>query len=272
VQGTGRLLSHWAGVPYDEVRYRVAGINHQAWFLAFMHGEVDLYPRLRERVTNPIIRGEEPVRIALMDHFGYFVTESSGHASEYVPYLRKSSTQIEALVEQFRSPNDHWFDWGRTGGYLKHCRELLPTYLDEVRSQVAGVKPLPSKRSDEYGAGIINAMETNEPFKFNGNVPNAGLITNLPAGCCVEVPCLADSMGVQPTVVGALPPQLAALNRAMIAVQELATLGGLHRDREAVHQAVLLDPLTAAVCDLDAAHRMVDDLFAAEAGWLPQFA
>lgn len=272
VQGTSRMLAGWIGAPYEEVTYRVAGINHQAWFLEFRHRGEDAYPRLKERVRDPEIRGEEPVRIALMDHFGAFVTESSGHASEYVPYLRKDPRRIESLVAEFTSPDDEWFDWARTGGYLKHSRERLSTFLDDVRAQVAGEMPLPSARSDEYGAGIIHAMETNEPFRFNGNIPNTGLITNLPRGCCVEVPCLVDGMGVQPTVVGDLPLPLAALNRAMINVQELAADGGVRGDREAIHHAVLMDPLTAAVCDMDQIHRMVDDLFEAEAAWLPQFA
>jgi alpha-galactosidase len=271
VQSTSRLLAHWIGAPYGEVTYRVAGINHQAWFLEFKQRGEDAYPRLKERTNDPAIRGEEPVRIALMDHFGAFVTESSGHASEYMPYLRKSVERIEVLASQFNSPDDDWFDWGRTGGYLRHCRRSLPTYLDTVRAQAAGEIELPTGRSDEYGAGIINAMETNEPLRFNGNVPNTGLITNLPYGSCVEVPCLADASGIQPTHVGLLPPQLAALNRTMINVQELATQGGVSGDREAVHHAVLLDPLTAAVCDMDQIHQMVDELLTAEAAWLPQF-
>ena len=140
-----------------------------------------------------------------------------------------------------------------------------------MRAQVRGERPLPRERSDEYGAGIINALESNEAYTFNGNVPNTGLIANLPAGCCVEAPCLADGMGVRPTVVGALPSQLAALNRTNINVQELATWGGVRGDREAVVHAVMLDPLTAAVCALDQIRAMVDDLFRAEAAWLPQF-
>ncbi len=271
VQGTSRMLARWIGAPYEEVTYRVAGINHQAWFLDFLHRGADAYPRLRERIRDAEVIGEEPVRVELMRQFGYFVTESSGHASEYVPYFRKSPAMIDELSARFTSERDAWFNWGRTGGYLKECRRRLATYLDEVREQAAGRKPLPEGRSDEYGAGIINALETNEPFKFNGNVPNTGLITNLLPGSCVEVPCLADGMGVQPTVVGSLPPQLAALNRTMINVQELATYGGIHGDREAVVHAAMLDPLTAAVCTLDEIRRMTGDLFAAEAAWLPQF-
>lgn len=271
VQGTSRMLAEWIGAPYEEVTYRVAGINHQAWFLEFRHRGVDAYPRLRERIRDATIAGQEPVRVELMRQFGYFVTESSGHASEYMPYFRKSPAMIDDLSARFASAADEWFDWGRTGGYLKECRRRLATYLDEVRAQAAGQAPLPEGRSDEYGAGIINAMETDEPFIFNGNVPNAGLITNLPPGSCVEVPCVATGMGVQPTVVGALPPQLAALNRTNINVQELATYGSLHGDREAVVHAAMLDPLTAAVCTLDDIRRMTGELFAAEAGWLPQF-
>ena len=272
VQGTSRMLAQWIDAPYDEVTYRVAGLNHQAWFLEFRHKGVDAYPRLRERLDDPAVVGQEPVRVELLRQFGYVVTESSGHASEYAPYFRKSAAMIEELIARFTSPLDAWFDWGRTGGYLKECRQRLPTYLDAVRAQVAGTTPLPTQRSDEYGAGIINALETNAPFTFNGNVPNRGLITNLPAGACVEVPCLADGMGVQPTMVGDLPPQLAALNRTMINVQELATDGGVRGDREAVVHALMLDPLTAAVCTLDQIRQMTNDLFAAQAPWLPQFA
>ena len=271
VQGTSRMLASWIGAPYDEVTYRVAGINHQAWFLDFRHRGVDAYPRLRERIRDIEVVGQEPVRIELMRQFGYFVTESSGHASEYAPYFRKSPAMIDELRTRFTSQEDEWFDWGLTGGYLKECRRRLTTYLDDVRAQASGQKPLPEGRSDEYGAGIINAMETNVPYKFNGNLPNRGLIANLPQGSCVEVPCLADAMGVQPTVVGALPAQLAALNRTNVNVQELAVAGGLRGDREAVTHAVMLDPLTSAVCTLDQIRNMTADLFAAESAWLPQF-
>ena len=271
VQGTSRMLARWIGAPYEQVTYRVAGINHQAWYLELRDQGADAYPRLRERIRDQDVIGEEPVRVELMHQFGYFVTESSGHASEYAPYFRKSPAMIEELRERFTNPHDEWFDWGRTGGYLKECRRRVSTYLDDVRAQTEGVKPMPEGRSDEYGAGIINAMETNEPFAFNGNVPNRGLITNLPQDSCVEVPCLVNGMGVQPTVVGALPPQLAALNRTNINVQELATFGGVHGDREAVVHAALLDPLTAAVCTLDEIRRMTADLFEAEEAWLPQF-
>ncbi len=272
VQGTSRMLAGWIGVPYEEVNYRVAGINHQAWFLDFKHRGADAYPRLRERVKDPEIVGQEPVRVELMRQFGYFVTESSGHASEYAPYFRRTPGMIAELSTRFLSPEDEWIDWGKTGGYLKECRRRLPTFLSDVRAQVSGQKDLPMERSDEYGAGIINAVETGAAFAFNGNVPNSGAITNLPPGCCVEVPCLCDGSGVQPTIVGLLPPQLAALNRTNINVQELAVLGGLRGDREAVVHAAMVDPLTAASCGLHQIRNMVDELFAAERTWLPQFA
>jgi len=272
VQRTSHLLAHMINARHAAVTYRAAGINHQAWFLEFRHRGQDAYPRLREWLRDSGKRGHEPVRFALMEHFGYFTTESSARASEYLPYLRTTPARIEALVAQFTSPLDSWCGWGRTGGYLRHCRERHLAYPDEVQTQLAEEAPLLGRRSDGYGAAIIHAMETNEPFRFNGNVPNTGLITNLPQGSCVEVPCLVDAMGVQPTVVGALPPQLAGLNRGLISTQELATIGGVWGDRQAVHHAVLLDPLTAAVCDMDQVHAMVDELFEAEAAWLPQFA
>ncbi len=271
VQGTSRMLAKWIGVPYEEVDHRVAGINHQAWFLDLRHRGVDAYPRLRDRIRDGDVIGQEPVRVELMRQFGYFVTESSGHASEYAPYFRKSPAMVDELRARFTSPEDEWFDWGRTGGYLKECRRRLTTYLDDVRAQAAGQTPLPEGRSDEYGAGIINAMETGVPFRFNGNVPNTGLIANLLPGSCVEVPCLADGMGVQPTVIGMLPSQLAALNRTAINVQDLAVAGGLRGDREAVVHAVMLDPLTSAICTLDQIRNMTEELFAAESAWLPQF-
>src|SRR5579871_3794663 len=154
VQGTSRMLAEWIDAPYEEVTYRVAGINHQAWFLEFRHRGADAYPRLRERIGDAEVIGQEPVRVELMRQFGYFVTESSGHASEYAPYFRKSPQMIEDLSAKFTDPHDEWFDWGRTGGYLKECTRRLPTYLDDVRAQSAGRKPLPEGRSDEYGASI----------------------------------------------------------------------------------------------------------------------
>ena len=268
VQGTSEMLAEWVGVPYDEVTYRVAGINHQAWFLDFRRGQEDLYPRLREAVLDPARRGLEPVRIELFEHFGHFVTESSGHASEYSPYFRKTAAMVEnELVPRFTSPEDYWYGWGRTGGCLTYCIDRQEQTFAADQTDI----PAPTARSREYGAVIIEAIVTNRLARVNGNVPNHGLIDNLPDGCCVEVPCLVDGNGLQPTRVGRLPTQLAALNRTNVNVQELIVEAARHSDREAVHHAVMLDPLTAAACTLPQIHAMVDEMLAAEAQWLPQF-
>jgi alpha-galactosidase len=273
VQGTSEMLAGWVGVPYEEVVFRCAGINHQAWFLEFRRGKDDLYPLIREAIERPEIYAQEPVRIELLKHFGYFVTESSGHASEYVPYFRKNAQMVnEDLVPRFQDEANHWFDFGRTGGYLRYCISRFAEAQQEYRELLEGVRDLPTERTHEYGSYIIEAVETNQPVRINGNVPNWGLIENLPQGCCVEVPCLVDGNGVQPTSVGDLPPQLAALNRTNVNVQGLTVEAALTGDTDAVYHAVMLDPLTAAVCTLPQIHSMVTEMLAAQAEWLPQFA
>jgi alpha-galactosidase len=265
VQGTSEMLAEWIGVPYEEITYRCAGINHQAYFLEFRRDKEDLYPLIRAAIERPEIAAQEPVRIDLMKHFGYFVTESSGHASEYSPYFRKSARMIEEeLIPRFTDPRNAWFGLGRTGGYLATCRKRLTEPEGEDRA-------IPTERSHEYGSHIIEAIETNRPIRINGNVPNRGLISNLPQGCCVEVPCLVDSNGIQPTPVGVLPTQLAALNRTNINVQELIVEAALTGRTEAVHHAVMLDPLTGAVCTLPQIRAMVDEMLVAQAQWLSQF-
>ena len=272
VQGTSEMLAGWINVPYEEVVYHSAGINHQAFFLTFRRGEEDLYPRIRQAIEQPEIYGQEPVRIELMRHFGYFVTESSGHASEYVPYFRKTVQMVnEELVPQFTEQANDWFDFGRTGGYLRHCIERQEYAQQDYEKLIAGTKALPTRRTHEYGSHIIEAIETNQPIRINGNVPNRDLIPNLPNGCCVEVPCLIDGNGIQPTRVDTYPPQLAALNRTNVNVQELIVHAALTGEVDAVHHAVLLDPLTAAVCTMPQIHAMVDELLQAQERWLPQF-
>lgn len=270
VQGTSEMLARWIGVPYDEINFLCAGINHQAFFLEFCRGKEDVYPLIWEAIERPEIKAEEPVRVELMEHFGFFVTESSGHASEYSPYFRKSAAMVnEELVPRFTDPRNSWFDSGRTGGYYRHCIERLDKFqeeFDEIRRKDPG-----AERSHEYGSWIIEAVETNNPIRVNGNVPNTGLITNLPDGCCVEVTCLVDAAGIRPTFVGAIPTQLAALNRTNINVQELIVEAALSGDTDAVHHAVMLDPLTAAVCTLPQIRSMVNEMLQAQARWLPQF-
>jgi alpha-galactosidase len=272
VQGTSEMLARWIDVPYEQVVFHCAGINHQAFFLNFRRGEEDLYPKIWKAIEDPTIYGSEPVRIDLMKYFGRFVTESSGHASEYAPYFRKSKQMVnEQLVPRFTDEHDAWFDFGRTGGYLRHCIERLAYSQQDYEALTSGAKALPTERTHEYGSYIIEAVETNQPVRINGNVPNRDLIANLPPGCCVEVPCLVDGNGIQPTRVDNYPPQLAALNRTNINVQELIVHAALTGDTAAVYHAVMLDPLTAAVCTLPQIHDMVAELLAAQQQWLPQF-
>ncbi|HMN27377.1 MAG TPA: alpha-glucosidase/alpha-galactosidase [Caldilineaceae bacterium] len=270
VQGTSEMLARWINVPYEEINFLCAGINHQAFFLEFRRGKEDVYPLIWEAIEDETIYGSEPVRIELMKHFGYFVTESSGHASEYVPYFRKSAQMIkEELVPLFTDKGDAWFDFGNTGGYYRHCIHRLEKFqseYDEIKNQ----DPF-SERSHEYGSWIMEAVETNNPIRINGNVPNYDLIDNLPYGCCVEVPCLVDANGIQPTKVGLLPTQLAALNRTNINVQELIVEAALRGDRDAAHYAVMLDPLTAAILTMPQIHEMVDEMLEVQQQWLPMF-
>jgi alpha-galactosidase len=271
VQGTSEMLARWIDMSYDEVSFLCAGINHQAWFLEFRRGQEDLYPRIWAALERKEIMGEEPVRGELMKNFGYFVTESSGHASEYMPYFRKTVQMVEEdLAPRFKNPADSWFDFARTGGYLRHCQKQLALAEQEFSELIEGVKDLPTRRTHEYGSFIMEAIQTNQPARINGNVPNDGLITNLPY-CCCEVPCLVDGNGVQGVFVGDLPTQLAAINRTNINVQELAVEASLTGDKDAVHQAIMMDPLTSAVCTLPKIHAMVDEMFEAQARWLPQF-
>jgi alpha-galactosidase len=271
VQGTSELLADWIKVPYEELIFFCAGINHQAFFLEFRTKEEDLYPKIFAAVEDPAIYGQEPVRIDLLKHFGYFVTESSGHASEYVPYFRKTAKMVNnELVPRFTDPINHWFEFGRTGGYLRHCHDRVQKFQQEYESILQD--ELIPERTHEYGARIIEAIETNRAITINGNVPNDDLIDNLPASCCVEVPCLVDGNGIQPIKVGPLPPQLAALNRTNINVQELIVEAALSGSKDAVYHAVMLDPLTAAVCTLPQIHELVDKMLAAEAQWLPKLA
>jgi alpha-galactosidase len=267
VQGTSEMLARWVKVPYDEVSFLCAGINHQAFFLEFRNGKTDLYPLIREAIQRPEVYGEEPVRIELMKHFGYFVTESSGHASEYVPYFRKSAKMVNSeLVPKFTGESNYWLDFGRTGGYLRHCQHRLNEFQQEHEAILA--EDPRSERTHEYGSYIIEAIETDHPIRINGNVPNTGLIENLPEGCCVEVPCLVDSNGIQPTKVGKLPPQLGALNRTNVNVQELILEAALTGNTEAIYHAVMLDPLSGAVCTLPQIRSMVDELLEAQKSWI----
>lgn len=258
VQGTSKQLASYIGAPLDEITYWAGGINHMDWFLRFEWNGQDAYPLLYEAMENPEIYAKDPVRFEIMRHFGHFVSESSRHMSEYVPYFRRN---LEMMERYSLPPRDFSLSVSR--------RE---NHYQEIRARLASDEPLDFNRTHEYCSKIIHAMETNTPFLFYGNVENTGLITNLPNGSCVEVPCLVDATGIHPCHVGDLPPQCAALNRTNINVQELIVKAALEGDREAVYHAIALDPLTASILTLDEIRNMTDELLAASISLLPQFA
>ena len=268
VQGTTKKLADAVGVPYDEVSYHVAGINHQAWVLRLRHGDEDLYPRLRQAIETHESFADDQVRVEMMRQFGYYVTESTRHNSEYLPYFRRTAELRARYGLGERQPVA--MEPARQRAWMKD------TGVDGGQSpgtQDTG-SPLPVPdlvRSHEYASQIIESVSTGTPFRINGNVMNYGSITNLPALCSVEVPCLVDGEGVQPCVVGDLPPQCAALNMTNVAVHELAVAAYVDRDREAAFHACALDPLTAAVLALPDIRRMFDELWDAEGDRLSYF-
>jgi len=270
VQGTTEMLARVIDVPYEDVRYWVAGINHQAWVLKFEHADGrDLYPLVRERIVNSDLYTSgkpesETVRIEMLRHLGYFVTESSGHNSEYNPWFRKRAD----LLAKYTGPKFA----GQSGYILEEYDYSRQDYEKELEKIVNSPDPVPFDISHEYGSQIINAMVTNTPVRINGNILNTGLISNLPEGCCVEVPCLVDATGVNGCFVGRLPAQCAALNRTNVNVQELAVEAYVNKCRDAVYHAIYYDPLTAAKLSLAEIRAMVDELFEVETakGWLPE--
>jgi len=264
VQGTAEFLAGIIGVSMEDISYLCAGINHMAWFLRFEANGKDAYPIIREKAKDPEIYTQDVTKFEVLRHFGYYVTESSFHLSEYVPYFRKSDDWINR-IHRTHSWHKEYYD----GMYLHCCLDAAKTLLEDLR-EMAEASYIDPRRSREYCATIIHSIETNNPNVINGNVENKGLITNLPEGCCVEVPCLVNRNGIQPTFVGNLPSQLAALNRTNINVQELTVTGALAADREAVYHAVMMDPLTSAVLDLDEIRQMVDEMFEAEKEYLPE--
>jgi alpha-galactosidase len=277
VQGTADRLAGFVGVDKDELAYWVAGINHQAWFLQLRKGTYrgeDLYPALYRAMDDPETYDKDRVRFEVMRHFGSFVTESSRHMSEYVPWFRRTEEDCERYAPtapgQERPANG--VPGVQTNALLASVPNRRAQVWETVKRQIAGDEALEIKLGREYCTYIINAVETNDPFRFNGNVPNTGLITNLPPGCNVEVPIYADSAGLHPSYCGDLPSQLAAINRTNVNVQELAVKGFIKGDRASVHQACLMDPLASASVPLDNIVKMVDELFDANAKWLDRFA
>ncbi len=270
VQGTSALLAGEAGVPLSECNFRCAGINHQAWFIQFEHKGQDIIPVIRERIIAKHVTGEaagergddlyaggrEAVRGQLMQMTGYFHSESSHHGSEYVPWFRKNAEAVQAVLPE---------RWDYYDICCNHDEEgQNAQFLENAKK--GGLQP-----GTEYGAYIIHSMTTGTPRVIHGSVRNDGIITNLPQGCAVEVPCLVDRNGVQPTHIGDLPPACAAINRACVTTQELAVKAGLTGDRDLVYAAAAMDPLTSAICTLPQVREMVDRLFDAQAQWLPSF-
>jgi len=257
---TASDLARDMGVPFESLDYVVAGINHMAFFLKLESGGQDAYPRLRQVVAEGRVPPDNQVRYDMFMRLGYFVTESSEHFSEYVPWYIKRDRPD--LLEQFNIPLDD---------YIRRCEEHIVEWRTLRGELESGDLRLDTRRSTEYAAGILHSLETGQPRVVYGNVPNRGLIDNLPQGCCVEVPCLVDHNGVQPTRVGALPPHLAALMQTNVNVQALTVEAALTGKREHIYHAAMLDPHTAAELDLDQIWHLVDDLIAAHGDWLPEF-
>jgi len=248
VQETTRRLAELVGVPFEQVTFLGAGVNHQAFILRFEREGENLYPLLDEAIDrDPELA--RTVRVELYRRFGYFPTESSEHSAEYVPWFMRH----DDAVERYRIP---------VGEYVHRSEQNLREY-EQIRSALAAGEGFEIERSLEYASLIIHSIETGTERVIYGNVRNSGLIDNLPEGCCVEVPCVVDRVGVQPTHVGALPPQLAALNRTFVNVCELTVRAALEGKAEHVYHAAMLDPNAAASLTLDEIESLVDDLLVA---------
>ena len=260
VQTTMDLIAGYVGAPKAEIDYLCAGINHMAWFLKLEHQGRDLYPILRARFEQPEFYVNEKVRGETMRHFGYMMTESTGHLSEYLPYFRKNQKALDLYCDEPAFG-------GETAAYLRWCQTVGQKHdnTDILADEPAA---LPN-RSIEYGSYIIEALETGRAFRLNGNVRNDGMIANLPADCCAEGPIFVDRLGLHKTMVGELPAQCAALNLLNINVQRLAVLAAISGDPELIVHACALDPLTAAVLTLREIREMAADMLEAEREWLP---
>ncbi|MGI6570156.1 MAG: alpha-galactosidase [Caldicoprobacterales bacterium] len=267
VQGTAEMLASWIGAPMDEITYTCAGINHTAFYLDYKWKGKDAYPLIRKAITeNPDIYNQEQVRNEMYLHLDYYVTESSGHNSEYNAWFRKRPD----LIEKYCTHGTGW----NPGEYAYILKEYLARE-DNWRDEIEGWLAEPEvnlKRGNEYAAYIFNAIiGDNTMFEFNGNVRNFGLIDNLPEGCCVEVPVLASKRGLNPLHVGPLPDHLAILVNISARCEELAVEAALTGDKRKVFHAICMDPLTSAVLSLEEIKSMVDEMFEANKDWLPHF-
>ena len=243
----------------DEFQWKIAGINHMAWLLEINRNGVDFYPEIRRLASEIANPHKDSVRFELMKHFGYYVTESSEHNAEYHPYFIKKN--YPELIEQLQIPIDE---------YLRRCVDQIAGW-ETQRDEIVNDGSLEHTRSREYASYIMDAITTGTPTMIAGNVLNKGLITNLPEDCCVEVPCLVDKNGVQPTYVGKLPTQLAALNRTNINVQELTVEAAMTLEKDKIYQAALMDPHASSELSISEIKAMVDELIAAHGDYLPAY-
>jgi alpha-galactosidase len=267
VQGTAMMLARWIGAPFDEITYTCAGINHQAWYLEYKRNGKDAYPLIRKAVMEkPEIYQEEIVRNEMFLHLDYYVTESSGHNSEYNWWFRKRPD----LIEKYCTHGTGW-NPGVHAYILKEYQEREHTWKDEARQWFAEDSSISLERGLEYAAYIINARQGGDVFSFNGNVPNTALITNLPEGACVEVPVFVDRAGFHPVHVGPLPPQCVTLTHVSVMVEEMAVEAALTGEPRLVFQAIAHDPLTAAVLSLAEIRDMVNEMLWQNRDYLPQF-
>jgi len=267
VQGTAMMLARWIGAPFDEITYTCAGINHQAWYLEYKRNGKDAYPLIRKAVMEkPEIYQEEIVRNEMFLHLDYYVTESSGHNSEYNWWFRKRPD----LIEKYCTHGTGW-NPGVHAYILKEYQEREHTWKDEARQWFAEDSSISLERGLEYAAYIINARQGGDVFSFNGNVPNTALITNLPEGACVEVPVFVDRAGFHPVHVGPLPPQCVTLTHVSVMVEEMAVEAALTGEPRLVFQAIAYDPLSAAVLSLAEIKAMVNEMLAQNRDYLPTF-
>ncbi|MBE9914084.1 alpha-galactosidase [Paenibacillus donghaensis] len=261
IQNTSSQLAKYAGVPYEELQWRAGGINHMSWFVELTHQGKDLYPVLREKIKDPDLLKKDPVRFDAMKYLGAFVSESSGHFSEYIPYYRKR----QDLIDQHCSSGYN----GATGFYADNWPIWRKENDEQILQKLEGKLPISLESSNEYAAIIIEAMLKNEPKVIYGNVPNEGLIHNLPQNGVVEVACMIDRNGVSPCRFGELPEHLAALCRSNMAFFELAVGAVLENDKEMARHALMVDPLSAAVCSLKEISDMFEELYEAERDFIP---
>jgi len=264
VQGTTEMLAKWIGADMKDVEYLCAGINHQAFYLDFKWNGKDAYPAISEAVGREDIYIQEMVRNDIFKTLGYYITESSGHNSEYCAWFRKRPD----LIERYNKGTG--WNPGVYGYTITEHEKKQSTYAEDIEKWIK--EDIDIERGPEYAAYIFNAMFGDGTlFEFNGNVRNFGLIENLPYGCCVEVPVIASKYGLKPVRVGNLPHQLAALINTSAYSEELAVEGCMEGDPKKIFQAICFDPLTAAVCSLDEIKAMTNELFAFNKEWLPHF-